>query len=776
MVRFRFLRTKLSVFYAGLFVAALGLLAVAGQIMLKRYAESSARAELATSATTYDRIWEFRTDALTGQADVLARDFGFRSALASGDIPTVASAAANLNSRVHAASTLVITPDGLVTGRGPEWLQRRAVDLPYLFPSGRGDVVVSHNQEAFQLVVRPILAPAEIGWIVFAVHLDRSEMKALEGMSAVKLTAEIMTRSGSSGWRLGSARPSETAGLRMLAGVKGFTPVRIPLGGEDVFALAKPLPTADASDQAMIVIRYPVAAAMAPFGPLQFSLLLAGLLGLAAVVVASWRLARSIANPISELDQAAQALAEGARVDVPVRGHDEIGRLARRFNEMAGQIFERENRIVHMAFNDALTNLPNRAYFRQQLEANLRTVLKNGSCLAVLTLDLDGFKNVNDTLGHPVGDELLVQFSARLIEQIDNAFVARLGGDEFAIILTDHADADLCMRLARRIIELAQDAFLINGQQALIGTSIGIALAPSDGTNADTLLKNADLALYRAKQDGRGVFRFFEPALNTEAQHRRQVEIDLREALQMGQFELHFQPIYSASSQQVVCFEALLRWNHPMRGLVGPNHFVRIAEESGLMLRIGEWVIQEACRRASDWPEDVRVAVNVSPMQFRNPALNSVILRALAGGGLAPHRLELEITESVFLDDTSDTIAMLHRLRDLGVRISLDDFGTGYSSLQYLRNFPFDKIKIDKSFVDDIESDEGAAAIVQAIVDLANALGMETTAEGVEREDQLECLRSKGCSSLQGFLMSRPLPGVQAAELVRPTLPFAMIA
>jgi diguanylate cyclase (GGDEF)-like protein len=765
MLAFRTLRARLSALYAGLFVAAMLLLAAAAQVMISRHASETVRRELAASGLIYDRLWSSRTRTLGDQADVLARDFGFRSALASGDAPTIASAASNLNQRAGTSFTAVVTPDRQVIGALPTALRHDVADLPYAFASGRGTTVIGSGGMPYQIIVRPVLAPVEIGWIVFAVRLDRTEMGALEKLSAIPLKADVLWRDAPGTWHLAAATAEERATLPRLATPTGEAPRQWRLGGEEVLAVAKPLAGSDSKTSALLIIRYPVAAAMAGFRPLQASILLAALLGLAFVVAASLRLARSIARPISELEDAARLLAEGERVDVPVRGEDEIARLAQRFNSMAGEIVEREHRISHMALNDALTNLPNRTFFREQLDAQLRRLRDGEAQLAILSLDLDGFKHVNDTLGHPFGDKLLVEVSRRLTSAMPDSFVARLGGDEFAIICSEEQVSEPSMRHSRKLIEAVQKPFLIDGQQALIGTSIGIAIAPSDGLTADALLKNADLALYRAKQDGRGVFRFFEPALNDEAQTRRQLEIDLREALLEGQFELHFQPIYATEAQQVVCFEALLRWNHPRRGMIGPDQFVRVAEESGLMLRIGEWVLQEACRRAHEWPENIRVAVNVSPMQFRNPALNRVILQALANGGVAAQRLELEITESIFLDNSCDTAKMLHRLRKLGVRISLDDFGTGYSSLSYLRTFPFDKIKIDKSFVDDIGRESSAAAIVQAIVDLANALGMETTAEGVEHEDQFQQLRAQGCSSIQGYLLGRPVNAAEATAL-----------
>ena len=768
MIKFGRLRTRLSVLYAGLFIVALALLAVAAQTMIVRHAEQSVQKELTVSGSVFDRIWSFRTRGLADQADVLSRDFGFRTALATGDAPTINSAAVNLQQRVQADHVFVISRDGRVMGSGPAWLRSKAAQLPYRVQDGAGTGVLSGDSGAYQFVVRPILAPVEIGWIVFAVKLDRMEMQGLERLSAIPITAEIMTPNAAH-WRLASASKSEQPRIDALAtaalAAGPATPARIMVGGNEVFAVAKPLNSFTGKPEAVLMIRYPVDAALAAFRPLQISIFLAGLVGVALVLLASLRLAKTIARPIAELEDAAKALALGDRIDVPVRSDDELGRLAKSFNAMADGIFQRENQIAHMAFNDSLTGLPNRVFFREQLEGRLRRISMTGGQVAILCLDLDGFKNVNDTLGHPFGDKLLVQVSERLATAIPDCFLARLGGDEFAVILPEGSDGEACMTQSRQLIALIQEPFVIDRQQALIGTSIGIAVAPNDGTDADALLKNSDLALYRAKQDGRGVYRFFEPALDEEAQSRRQIEIDLRAALKQGQFVLHFQPIYSTDEERVICFEALVRWNHPKRGLIGPDEFIRVAEESGLILRIGEWVLQEACRQARGWRDDIRVAVNVSPIQFRNPALNQVILQALANGGLAPGRLEIEITESIFLDNACDTVAMLHRLREMGVRISLDDFGTGYSSLSYLRNFPFDKIKIDKSFIDAISTEETAAAIVQAIVDMAAALGMETTAEGVELPEQIVKLREQGCSSIQGYLLSRPLTAADAKSL-----------
>ncbi|HEY5064493.1 MAG TPA: EAL domain-containing protein [Xanthobacteraceae bacterium] len=417
-----------------------------------------------------------------------------------------------------------------------------------------------------------------------------------------------------------------------------------------------------------------------------------------------------------------------------------------------------EAHIAHLARHDQLTDLPNRVFFREELEKSLRR-LRHGEKFAVLCLDLDRFKSVNDSLGHSIGDKLLKAVASRLAGCIDERdFVARLGGDEFAIVQTNIGRPEDGSTLASRIIERLGAPYDIEGQQLDIGVSIGLAIAPADGKNADQLLKNADLAMYRAKADGRGSYCFFEPEMDARIQARRALELDLRSALGSGQLQLYYQPLVNAKTGEVHCFEALLRWFHPRLGAVPPGEFVPLAEESGLIGPLGQWVLRAACAEAAKWPSQFRVAVNLSPIQFKNLNLVKVILGALAASGLPAARLELEITESVLLEADPKTLAVLHELHALGIRIVMDDFGTGFSSLNYLRSFPFDKIKIDKSFVDDVSKGGDSIAIVRAIIDLARALKIEVVAEGVETADQRDHLVAEGCTEMQGFYFSRPAP------------------
>jgi diguanylate cyclase (GGDEF)-like protein len=383
--------------------------------------------------------------------------------------------------------------------------------------------------------------------------------------------------------------------------------------------------------------------------------------------------------------------------------------------------------------------------------------------VALLLVDLDRFKAVNDTLGHPIGDKLLCAAAQRLRQFVrQNDLVARLGGDEFAIIQTGASQPAAAKSLADRLVHGFAEPFEIGDDQVQVGASVGVALSPDDGVDPDELLKRADLALYDAKSTGRGTLSFFRSEMNERAQGRRALEIDLRQAEARGELELHYQPILALNTNRVTCFEALLRWRHPVRGMVMPDSFIPLAEETGLIESLGVWVLREAFAQATTWPSHVGIAVNLSPVQFKSGKLLGVVAAALTGSGIEPQRVELEITESVRLTEDAANLVTLHELRSLGVRICLDDFGVGYSSLSYLRSFPFKKIKIDRSFIRDVVDNTEAAAIVRAITTLGASLGMLTTAEGVELPEQVQVLRSLGCDEAQGYLFSRPLP---ASEL-----------
>jgi diguanylate cyclase (GGDEF)-like protein/PAS domain S-box-containing protein len=422
-------------------------------------------------------------------------------------------------------------------------------------------------------------------------------------------------------------------------------------------------------------------------------------------------------------------------------------------------------RIAHLAHYDALTDLPNRVLFREQIEGEIRKISR-GEQFALLYIDIDEFKSINDSLGHHVGDELLKAVAARLkgcMRETD--LVARIGGDEFAVIQTAVGSVDDVVEFVTRIHDAIRQPYQCLGHQLSTDASIGVALAPQDGTGLEQLIKNADLAMYGAKANGRRTYRFFEPAMDARAKAKLSMEQDLRQALADGGFEIHYQPLVELRSDRVTGCEALLRWRHPERGMISPAEFIPVAEDTGLINELGDWVLRTACAEAATWPDHIRIAVNVSPIQLKCPTVALKIAAALAASGLSPSRLELEITEAVLIRDDEAALAILHQLRAIGVRIALDDFGTGYSSLSYLKRFPFDKIKIDRCFVSDIAEIDGSSAIVQAVVNIAAARNMTTTAEGVETQEQKDRLRALGCTEMQGYLFSAAKPGAEVRKL-----------
>jgi diguanylate cyclase (GGDEF)-like protein/PAS domain S-box-containing protein len=427
-----------------------------------------------------------------------------------------------------------------------------------------------------------------------------------------------------------------------------------------------------------------------------------------------------------------------------------------------------EARLAFLAQHDGLTGLPNRNLLRQQMDEVLLHTRRSAEKVGLLVLGLDNFKSVNDTLGHGIGDKLLRGVAKRLRSTLrEEDVLARLNSDEFAIMQTGMNRPEEAVLLSRRVLEAIADPYLLDGHSVVIGATIGIAMAPGDGDDSEKLLKNADMALSRAKTESRGTFSFFEAGMDARAQSRRKIELDLRDAIQNDVLRPYYQPLVDLASGRITGFEALVRWPHSERGMISPGEFIPVAEETGLINALGVLMLRRACTDAALWPDDVRVAVNLSPAQFRTANLLSIVMDALKQSGLPPKRLEVEITETLLLEKSSQVLATLHALRALGVRISMDDFGTGYSSLSYLRSFPFDKIKIDQSFVRDLDANRDAQAIIRSIVSLGKGLGVTITAEGVETEAELSCLRGEGCHEGQGFLFSRARPNAEIVELLK---------
>ncbi|MBB4631653.1 bifunctional diguanylate cyclase/phosphodiesterase [Sphingosinicella soli] len=737
--RFHSLRLRIAATYAGLFTVTLTAILLLAGDGIARFGETSASRDLAANARVFDEIIELRAKQMRGAGDVLSRDFGFRQAVATSDRPTIESALVSLRRRSGSDAAFIVGLDGEMVGSADGALPPVDALWSALDAGEERGILLIGGQPALA-AASAIEAPDIIGWLVLAQSLDATEMNRLRKLAAIDINARVV-------------RQSEMRGALARAPRDG---VFEGGGDERILHYVTALPSIQKGVEPRLVLDHSLSKALGEYSGLQWLLVSLAAAGLALVMVLSWPVARSITRPLSALDKATHLVGEGQQARVEVSSDDEIGRLGASFNVMVAAIEERERQITHVALHDTLTGLPNRRLFGEQIDHALAR-RRGDTRLMVVYVDLDDFKVVNDTLGHPAGDTLLRNVAAHLQDTLDDAIVARLGGDEFAILMSElPANANLAA-LAEKLQACFDRSIMIEGQQAETSASMGIAIAPEDGTDRVTLMKNADLALYRAKHDGKGMFHFFEPSLDVQARQRREMELDLRTAIREGGFELYFQPLYSLKEDRLKAFEALIRWPHPEKGMISPADFIPLAEDTGLIVQIGEWVIREACHQAASWPGDLSVAVNVSPKQFLSPNIAGVVMSALASSGLPATRLELEITESIFISNVEKTLGALHSLRALGVRIALDDFGTGYSSLSYLRSFPFDKLKIDQSFVRDLTQDASAHAVIRAITTLADALGMETLAEGVEDEAQAEILRKEGCRQIQGYWLSRPI-------------------
>ena len=737
--RFRSLKMRIAVAYAAVFAIVLTAIILIAGNGVARFGETSASRDLAANARVFDEIIALRAQQMRGSADILSRDFGFREAVATHDEATIESALLSLRERSRSEAAFVVGLDGSLIGSSEAALPP-VEQLWDALDAGQERGIIRLGDKLALAAASPIEVPDTIGWLILAQPLDAAEMRRLSKLAAVDIDARVLPAS-----RL----PKALAGTPLGEVVETDADDR-------VLHHVTALPALQQGVRPRLLLNHSLSRALAEFSGLQLLLAALAAAGLTLVIVLSWRVARTITSPLSALDAATRRLGEGKDAKVDVDSDDEIGRLGASFNAMVDAIAERERQITHVALHDGLTNLPNRKLFVEQLDHALAR-RRDDAKLMVVYVDLDDFKVVNDTLGHPAGDALLRNVAAHLQHVLGDAIVARLGGDEFAILLSDLPANENLAALADRLQDCFDRSVLIDGQQADASASLGIAVAPADGTDGITLMKNADLALYRAKRDGKSTYHFFEQSLDEQARYRRQMELDLRLAIRDGGFQLYFQPLYSLQEERLKAFEALIRWPHSQRGMISPTEFIPLAEDTGLIVPIGEWVIREACRQAASWPGDLSVAVNISPKQFLSPNLATVVLSALASSGLPATRLELEITESIFISNVERTLEALHGLRKLGVRIALDDFGTGYSSLSYLRSFPFDKLKIDQSFVRDLTEGGNANAVIRAITTLADALGMETLAEGVEDEAQAEILRKEGCRQIQGYLLSKPI-------------------
>ena len=743
------LTIKMTLFYGALFLAVTVSTLYGTRGAIESYAENVIRREMNAGSALFDRISAMQQRQLGQAADVLASDFGFREAVGTGDAPTIISALNSLEGRFQLDHALFVSVDGTVVGDLRDLSRPEQDQLYEALDAGREQGFVRWGTDSYIAAAAPVKSPMLVGWVVFARNMGPADLKALAQLSSLDLHPQLV--------------PLAHMARNIVLSENG-TPTlhEMDRTGQHMLIQARAVETLVKQAPEVLMLEYSMTRAMAGYAPILWALLGFGACGALLAIAGAWMASTRLTRPIVALEAAARKMSAGEHVEVQVETRDEIGRLAQSFNRMVDAVEQREAKIAHMAFHDALTGLPNRTLLREQVALGLQRA--DGGAITLFCIDIDNFKSVNDTLGHPVGDSLLRQVAERLATACPGGFVARLAGDEFAVKLRGGSQTP--DQVGRALVAALAQPFQVDGHRIIVGASVGIALSPQDGADATSLLKNAELALHRAKSEGKGSYRFFESGMDAQAKARRALETDLHDALRQGELSLHFQPLFGLTQNRVTAFEALLRWHHPTRGMVSPVDFIPLAEETGLIIPIGEWALHEACRIAATWPDHIRVAVNISPIQFRSPNLSAVVLQALARSGIDPNRLELEITESLFIDNVEATLASLHSLRALGVRVALDDFGTGYSSLSYLRSFPFDKLKIDRSFIVDLLEHKGATAIIRAITTLADALGIETTAEGVETSDQLEILQAEGCGQIQGYFFSRPIPAQDVAALL----------
>ncbi|CAH0498138.1 hypothetical protein NVSP9465_03214 [Novosphingobium sp. CECT 9465] len=747
----RSLGARVALVYIGLLVMVM-VMAVTITVAssgISVFAHRAAERDLASNARVFERIIASRQQQMADAGAVVARDFGFREAFATGDRATVASALASLRERTGAREATVVLLDGdVIHSAGMRQVNGDAI-LSAL-DSGEDRGVAMLDGELALASAVPIELPDLAGWLVLFNTLGPADLAELARLSAVEVRGTVLDRAGMTPAM--AALP--LAKIDMVEGASGSELVHVSA-----------LKSLEAGLEPRLMLSHSLTTALQGFRQLQLVLALIALAGAIAGAWVSIRMAHGIARPLRLLAAAARKYGGGAVAKVEVEGSTEVRSLARSFNSMVDAVEERERRITHASLHDSLTGLPNRRFFLEKLDrAIVRQCSENRTLVAFV--DVDDFKAINDTMGHPTGDALLRNVAQALQDRFPEAMVARFGGDEFGLLITGLDNSADCATIARSIDAVLNREVTVDGRPFVLSASFGIAIGPQDADDADALLKCADLALYRAKSDGKGTFHFFEPELDEEASRRRRMEIDLRRAIREGEFELYFQPLYSLSEERVKGFEALMRWPHPEHGMISPTDFIPIAEESGMIIQLGEWAIREACSLAASWPGDLSVAVNISPRQLMADGLTSCVVQALASSGLPASRLELEITESVFIGNVERTLKLLHSIQSLGVRVALDDFGTGYSSLSYLRSFPFDKLKIDQSFVRALAEGGSAHAIVRAITTLADALGIETLAEGVEDVADLEALRREGCDMIQGYLISRPVCSGDVAALL----------
>ncbi len=772
-MRIRRLQTRIIV----LFVALLALVQAAAFVFVNAANSKNARAkveeELNVGQRVFARQLEQSAEKLKMSARVLASDFAFREAIATHDSQTIGSALTNHGARIGADAMVFINLDGrVVSDTLRPQAQTRTFEYPELIAAGRdaGATIAMLDGRAFQLVSVPVRAPLPIGWVVMGFAVDDALVHDLRQLTELEVSFAYEAPEGR---RLLVSTLGVQDQPQLLANMpphsNSVTRLVIKINDIDHQALVIPLGD-DPGEHVVAVLHRSLSDALAAIGGLRNTLIVLAVASLLLSLIGSVAVARNITRPLETLASAAERIEQGDYgAPVDLRRADEIGVLASSLNHMRSGIADREKHILKLAYEDPLTDLANRSRFAALLENAIGLAARGQVRLAILMMDLDRFKYVNDTLGHGVGDHVLREVSARLQRAVAGAeCVARLGGDEFAILVKHDGDTD-CAETARAIINALEDPILFEGQPLDVGTSIGIAHYPEHGHDAQTLVRNADIAMYAAKRNRSG-FATYVSHYDTHQQEHLSLLSELRRAVDRGELRLYYQPKISMHTANIHAVEALIRWEHPQRGLVPPAQFIPFAEHTGYIKLLTRWVLREAVRQAGEWQRSglrLQVSVNISARDLMNRDLPDQVAELLAEHGVSPGLMCLEITESGFMDDPAHAQRVLDRLAELGVKLSIDDYGTGYSSLSYIMRLPVQELKIDRSFISRMTSDPEISTIVRSTIDLGHNLGLKVVAEGVEELAAWNMLRTLGCDDAQGFFMSHPLPPAALAEWIR---------
>ncbi|WP_165188611.1 putative bifunctional diguanylate cyclase/phosphodiesterase [Caulobacter soli] len=752
---FQRLQTKLTVLYAGLFALALSLVAVSVYLAIAGNAQQQVRSELAATGTVFDSVWALRTQRLRDGAELLSRDFGFRAAVATHDAPTVESAVANLRQRMGLELAFMVDVDGDVVGVDPA-----KVDIEKLWRAldhedgAQGVFIV--DGAPYQLISAPVMSPTLTGWIVFGARLDDHEMTALEKLAAIRLEAQVFDRRGETWVTTGQTADTKalSAFVATAMGQKLSAPGRLRTGHGDNLVLVKPLKTLDGQAPAALVLRYPMALAMAPYRPLMAAVVIAGLLGAALVVAASWALSRDIAKPIIALDDAARRLQRGEAAHVDVRSSDEIGRLSDSFNLMAAEIREREARITELALHDAETGLPNRLAAERQIEARMAR-LEPGQQVVVGALGLDRFAFLRGAIGYALFTELVSEIGARVRAVNPDLMVVRLTTSTLGIVSSLH-DIEAAKARIESVAAQLEAPVRLDGELVDIHLTHGLASAAAGQVDAFRLIEQAMIGLDQARAAGRKV-AIFDAAAYGDPAGNLSLMSDMLAGVNDGALFLHHQPKLDLRSGAIAGVEALVRWNHPTRGLLRPDLFVNMAEETGHIRALTDCVLDQAIvdqRALREAGHDLTMSINISGRLIDDAEFADRAIEKIAA---ADARFCFEITETAVIGNPDVALGVLAKLTAAGIPVSIDDYGSGLSSLAYLKQISADELKIDKAFVLSLENDAKDALLVKSTIDLAHSLGLKVTAEGVESREALAMLQMMGCDLAQGFHIAKPM-------------------